>query len=960
MLSYALPFGISNNKWERRNNPMLSKIFKPKWQHRNADVRIAALGELDADDPVLLEVAGSDDEPKVRCHALRRIDDLPALIALLGREHNEDVRECVRKRLKCLFAGEGAASQAPSTRRQLLPQVDDEEVLGYVLRHAVEIELRHAALSIVSRPSMLAEVALADPSGDLRLAAVERIERDATLERVARQAKGKDKRVARRARERLESMRMESERPRRQQAICEELEQLVVQGGVDLVAFGRLQKAWQAVLPAVDELGQRFEAACRAFDECQSKLKAEAALTARQRELCERIEELRRTIEQETGDLNGMDSAITLLQRAWQGLEEEGAALNPSLVERFHHALQATEQRRREKLAQGEVRNRLQAVVERLQDLKPGFDAATLKAIEAQWREAGGNDTHPSLAELQGKYKQLQQQLRRRLEAQGEERKQLSAEVDELLAQLMGALDEGQLQQAVSAHDKLRDRHERLRGQGGELSSGQQRLLHKAAGRLNELRDWRRFGTHQAREALLEQAQALASSSLEPLKLAEEVKRLRNEWRRLDRKDGPAGEARWQAFDQAMETAYAPCADYYEKQQQERHAHTEAREQLLSEIERHYEETDWENADWAAVEKWVHQQRKRWHKQGGVEPRVWRDLNQRFNKLLGRYEAHLGPLRESEKARREALIHRVEQLLEEPDLAQALTETKAAQAAWRPLVSSASRVEQGLWRRFKSACDAVFARQREQARVQRAAQHDEQAKLEQVCEEIASLASALSSENLSEGRTRLAELKAHWLEAQTSGVRRNKALMSRFDAAQSAFAGAEAAIEKRRDEAEQRLLLQKANACDALDALLFTADRTAEPERIASWESLPPLRDSQLERILAERFERTRAALAAGGEEAEVLTAAAGDNLAQRRKLYLQLELLSGIESPAAFAEERLAVQVAMLPGAMTGKMSADERGEKAKQLLVELLATGPVAAEAHAECRERLQAVLA
>jgi len=816
-------------------------------------------------------------------------------------------------------------------------------------------------LNVVSRPSLLAEVALSDPSGELRLAAVERIERDATLERVARQAKGKDKRVARRARERLEAMRMETERPARQHTICEELEQLAGHGGVDLVAYGRLQKAWLTVMPAVsDELARRFDDACRAFDAAQSRLQAEAALSARQRELCERIEELQQSVEQSDAELNGMDSAFTLLQRAWQGLAEEGGALNPVLEERFHTALAATEQRRRERLAQRDEQRRLQAVVERLHSLKPGFDASALKRIEEQWRASGGDSSQPHLTELQSRYRQALQQARRQLETQGNERKELLAEFDTLLDKLEAALEAGQLQQAVSANDKLRARQERLRGQGGNPSPAQQKRLQKLNGRMHELRDWRRFGTHHAREALLEQAQGLASSTLEPLKLAEEVKRLRNEWRLLDKKDGPAGEVLWQAFDEAMEKAYAPCSAYYEAQQQERRAHFEAREQYLAELEQKYDDVEWKTPDWGSVEHLVHQARKRWHKLGGVEPKEWRELNKRFSKLLDRFEAHLGPEREREKERREALIHTVEQLQEETDLAKALAETKAAQSAWRPAVSTIPRIEQGLWRRFKAACDAVYARQKEQSRARREVEQGEQARLSQLCGEIETLASSLDSDNLKQARAHLAELQVEWQGADPRVVKRNKALVASFDAAQTAFAQAEATIESARAESERQLLLQKAHDCDAMEGLLFAPDGTAVETRITAWQEMPPLRDPMLERALEQRFTRTRDALVGDETAIERLKGKAQDNLSHRQTLYLQLELLAGIESPAEFAEERMTMQVAMLSDAMKGQMSGEAQREKARQFFVELLSTGPVAPQAHAECAERLQAVLA
>jgi len=943
---------------------MFSKIFRPKWQHRKAEVRIAALNELDAQDPVLVQLAGNDADPAVRRQALRRIGDLSSLVHLVAAEPDEAVREIASKRLKRLLAGEEEGGPVPAVRRQLLLELGDEELLGYVLRHAAEPELRQSALAAVSRPSLLAEVALSDPNGELRLAALERIDRSATLERIARQAKGKDKRVARRARERVDAMRTEAERPERQVAICEALEHLVEQGGVDLITCGRLQKEWEALAPAVTaELAKRFASGCEAFARAQARLQAEAALSARQRELCERIEELQRGVEGNEADLIGMDSAITLLQRAWQTLEEEASSLSPALAERFSRAYNRTVQRRSERLAQREELARLQGVFDTLTALlgeNADCDAAALERIEAEWQAAGGGNKHGHTEPLRTRFNHSLRQARRRLGEEGQEREQLQKTLGELLSQLEAALDAGQLQQAASSHDKVRDRMAKLRQRGGAASAAQQKRLHAAVTRLHELRDWRRFGTDRARETLLAQMGALAQGTLAPQKLAEAIKALRNEWRLLDRKDGPASEALWQAFDQAAETAYAPCRDHFEALQQERRQHLERREGLLNELEQAYAAVDWQAPDWSGLDQQLQQAKKRWQKLGGVEHREWQVLNGRFRQLMERFEQHLAPQREQEKARREGLIAMLEQLAEEADLDKVLAETKAAQAAWKPLISVQPRVEQGLWRRFKAACDAVYARQREQSQAQRETEQSELARLQQLCDEIDSLAASMDAEKLSPRRARLAELKRQWREADSRLVRSNKALAKRFEAALAAFERAEAAIAQGLAAAERDLLLQKVASCEALEGLLFDGEGTKAAPLLASWQALPALRDTSLEQALQARVAQAQRALLEGGDRLAGVTVAAAENLAQREALCLRLELLAGVPSPPAFNEARLAMQVGMLSDAMTGQLAGAERGEAARRLLGEYLATGAVPPQERDALAVRLQTVLA
>jgi hypothetical protein len=940
-------------------NLMFSNIFRPKWQHRKAEVRIAALKELGADDPILLQLAGSDEAAAVRRYALRRINDLPALVRLLADERDEETRDICAKRLKRLLAGEEECP-ALAVRQRLVTELGDEDVLAYVLKHASEIELREAALEAVSRQSLLADVALSDPSGELRMTALGRIERPATLERVAKQAKGKDKRVARFARERLEAMYLEAERPERQAAICEAIEALVEQGGVDLIAFDRQQKAWQSMLPAANSgLAQRYDACCEAFAGAQGRFKAEAALTARQRELCEQVEALLQEVGKSRSDLSGTREAVMQLRREWSSLAAELPAPNRALTERFESALGQTERRLAELSMERDRLARLQRVIDVLEAKTTGanaYSAAALAQIESDWQEAGGTQPLPQGAALKARFQQLMSRAGQRLAELGREREQLTKMLAELMDELEAALDEGQLQQASSCHDRLRDRMARLQELGGAPGAALQKRLHKSVVRLREMRDWRRFGTNRARGELLEQMEGLAESKLTPQKLADAIKTLRNEWRHLDRKDGPAGEALWQAFDQAAETAYAPCQAHYDALHQERKTHLEARQHFLDELEQAHIGVDWQAPDWAAVEQRLQQARKSWSKLGGVEARDWQEVNKRYRRLVAQFEEKLAPQRESGVQRREGLITKVERLADEPDIEKALTETRAAQSAWRPVVSALPRIERGLWRRFKAACDAVYARQKEKNQAKRDAEQAERSRLEQLCSELEALASGLDSEGLPQSRSRQADIEQAWREAQPL-MRIPKVLMQRHDAALKAFARAKAVIEERQAESEQQLLLERVALCEALEACLFGEGDVESLE--ASWQVLPELRDTSFEQVLSTRFMHVRQALREGGEALARLTAAAEGNLALGRSVCLQLELLAGVDSPVEFAEERLAMQVEMLPGAMTGHLAGPGRQEEILRLLGEYLAIGPILPQERKAQTARVQAVL-
>lgn len=60
------------------------RFFKPKWQHKNADIRLAAV--IEEQDPEflshLVEIAGNDSDSRIRCAAIKRLHQLENILKL--------------------------------------------------------------------------------------------------------------------------------------------------------------------------------------------------------------------------------------------------------------------------------------------------------------------------------------------------------------------------------------------------------------------------------------------------------------------------------------------------------------------------------------------------------------------------------------------------------------------------------------------------------------------------------------------------------------------------------------------------------------------------------------------------------------------------------------------------------------------------------------------------------------
>lgn len=246
----------------------LSSLFsKPRWQSKDAATRRLAVAHdherelLDS----LGRLAREDADAGVRIAAARRLADPGIAQGLAHDDADPAVRAQARALWLDLLGGTHPSAPAAAERLRLLKAQDDIELAERVATGAKEAELRRAALDKVRRPALLFERALNDPDPAIRLALVERFDDEATLERLAERARKTDKQVTRRARERIDELRLArgdaATLEQRGRQLCERVEQLLREPQSQTAEAG-LVTQWNAIeasLPAT--LHTRFAAA---------------------------------------------------------------------------------------------------------------------------------------------------------------------------------------------------------------------------------------------------------------------------------------------------------------------------------------------------------------------------------------------------------------------------------------------------------------------------------------------------------------------------------------------------------------------------------------------------------------------------------------------------------------------------------------------------------------------------
>ncbi|MFZ5723204.1 MAG: DUF349 domain-containing protein [Pseudomonadota bacterium] len=601
--------------------------------------------------------------------------------------------------------------------------------------------LRCRALARVDDREALLDIALHDRIARVRLVAAERLSGTEDLERLRRDSS--DKAVQRHARDTLKALReQEQARDQVRQQIARLLDGIAQHAARSVeplyaAKLESLQDGWRAVAgQATAGEQERFaELAALARNAVQrhgAEIAArENAITAK-KELIAACGELEATLKRlTTEDLSSSLAAVAALRSTQQTRWDEAATqtvADAPLAARFRQAQQRLD--------------RWLAAAAELP--RAGQEAATL--LDAIAHDDTGQPTLDGLDERQAQLDQLRaridwpadaaapaliadlDQAARQLAAA---RRALQADVREQVTQLRKRrhalrhmIDAGQLRVAVRTHHWLQKRIAELPSREAAQETA---ALAALEADLAKLHAWYEFASVPKKEELCAGMEALAVPTDDiPARIAE-VRTLRERWNALCAADPDADPELRTRFDRAAETAFAPCAAWYEAQHRLQDENLAQRAALCDELERQLAKRPADAAGWRALDQQERQWRARWK---SLEPVRWpeaRTTQERFHALLGRLHALLGEERRRNADARRTLIGRAQALLVQEPLDAALQAARGLQEEWKHAGWTDPRDDRALWQEFRSAVDAVFARREAARQAERSAREAEQA-----------------------------------------------------------------------------------------------------------------------------------------------------------------------------------------------------------------------------------------
>ena len=708
---------------------LLRRLFAPRWQHPDPEVRRQALQRLDpeqSEQRQALQSLSQDPDSQIRLAALLALDDCAGLVdAYPHHQQNEAWFNAVCQRLS------GREGHTDLQQRQALVElVEEPRALNAVALQADNLTLRLMALSKLTDENDLIHQACHNGVAAVRHQAAERIEDEEGLKRLLKEAR-RDRQVVRLARERLNRLRSDAQwleaEAQQRETLLSQLEQHARAPWEPLYGgrFRHLERQWeQLTQPPSIEQERRFHQAllnCRKTlhdHETQEQARQQSAERRDEAEntreqLLEGIEEtldgLRHASAMTVQDIDSLRAQRQLLGQRWQTLSDMHPP-SDAIRQRYTVAIQHYDQCL-------EAWQRWCVVSANMETALANGDHATLAAqvSECQWPDTL---TPPALL---GRAHAVLSDETTAPSPPAEDQATLTTYAGELNS-FEHLLERGAFKSASRLHQRLKPRIEGLESAAAQPLKT--RLKHLAA-RLAELRDWRGFVAGPKREQLCVSIEALANDQ----HMAEEAldrhhRQLVKEWKSLG--DAAANREQSARFRSASDRIHERLAPWRDQLSKEREINLQAREALCDQLESLLAQPA-ENADPDVLRQIRDKARHQWRHYSPVPRDRSEAVGRRFGTIRHQLQALIDHRADTIASQKRELISQVTALRSDDSqpLAQRIHHTKQLQQQWRALGRAPKGEEQTLWQTFRHECDQLFA-QRDAHKNEQAARQQQQ------------------------------------------------------------------------------------------------------------------------------------------------------------------------------------------------------------------------------------------
>jgi exonuclease SbcC len=882
---------------------------KPKWKHKDADVRVISVSSDTTEELVsqLANISQNDESEKVRSAALRRLTDYALIAKIAENDSNKSVKATAYKILQDWFAKTNASQQT-----NIIKSISDNKTIEVAATHSTNRDVRSYCIEKITQQGLLAELLVSEQDKDLRQVIVTKITKPATLKRLAKLLKNKDKNIFKIIQSKLENDGDMGEIiDKKALELCEQMEKLIHSPSTSSKAdVEKINDQWQALSKdnSLDKFTQRFQGALRTasltFD---PDLREEFLNQQRQQRIASKIVELKTSL------ADAKDATWEQLQTQiskYSGFEMTHATTEQA--NEFEEFLSTLKVLRDAQSQEQDLPENLLAIADKLDAAlkhklnQPNQINDFRKLWDSQAKKAKSN---PAFNTLKNRFDNAMLKLAEKIESSAALRDQAAKDAVSGIEIASKLVKDGQLADAKIAINKIA--HNKKIAGLHPLINENKFSFDNVWNELKELRQWQTWSNDKIRIRLIEELKALVGTGTHPDALLKKMKESNKRWKDMEDHEklegdryGVRNQEQYAQFRAVQEALFTPAKEFFEKRSEiwgNELEQVEANIKALHGVD--LEETS--DRDLAALVRDAIKQLRNLDK---IPPKNRGKCAAKIRSGTARIDAHLKESYKAAESRKEKLIEQAQQLVEHENLGEAIEQAKALQQEWKNAGVVHQSQERKLWRVFRKTNDAVFNRIKEQRDLET---QENKALLEQAKTLIVEVEKSIESEKEAHTiQSIIGKFKDDWRTMRID----NNDLRNRADKLITTSEEKVASLANSEFIDSLKNTQKFATICQDLELGILDVDSAQ-----VKWDKLKPLTDKKLGKKLTQRFSHYE-----NTNEDYIDTAST---------ILIATEYLTGSATPDAYKDKRLAYQVEELSKRMSGEESMPE-SDKAMSLL--------------------------
>ncbi len=888
---------------------LMNWFNKPKWKSKDVNIRAMAVHTDNTPElkSQLVHICQNDESEKVRSVAVKRLSDYSIIAKIAQNDAHKSVKLAAYKMLQDWFI-----QTTDSKQLSIIKDLNDSKTIESAAKHAKDQEIRKHCIDKIKKQGLLGDLLINEKDKNLRQLIVSKIDKPATLKRIAKTIKNKDKNTFKVIQAKLESD-VDSSTIINQKALelCEQMEKLIHNPNTSSKKdVETINKKWQELNSNHDlkDHHQRYNGAFRTanltFDPEQ---RSEFLAQQRHQRVDSKIVELKDSLD---NSKNASWEEIQSQISKYSGFDMSHANNEQNTI--FNEQLNALKSLRDQKSKQQNIPDELLSVVDKLDTIlkqkyqHPDHITDIRKMWDKQSKKANNNSAFNT---LKSRFDRAMLTLTEKVEKSANLRDEAAKNAVKDIEKVRKLIKDGQLADAkiginsIAKNKKIAGFHKLIKQNKFEFDA----LWNE----LKELRQWQTWSNDKARISLIEELKSLLGTGTHPDALLKKMKEANKQWKDMEDHEKLAGDKYgvrnmelYTQFREVQKALFEPAQQFFEKRSE---IWDKELEQLENEVQALHD-VDLQATPDRDLARMVRSAINHLRNLDKIPPKKRGQCAAAIRSGTARIDAHLKESYSVAERRKQKLIEQAQELIELEDLDSAIEQAKTLQKEWKNAGIVQQVQERKLWKAFRKANDAVFNRiklQRDQVKAENKGLLDQAHELINQCEKNIS-----KEHSVDDIHATINKFKDSWNALNIE----NKGLINKANKLISDGENTIKTLHNVESIKDLKTAQKYAEICQSVE--LGSIDKEQAQEQ---WQNTEELSDQKLFKKLSKRLKR------------------AEDNnpdfINDASHILIATEYLTGVSTPDEYKEQRLAYQVDELSKRMSGEENISE-STRARQLL--------------------------